>query len=92
MQVDTEFKASCNQEIAAWLARLQIYLEDDKTISILLAPLKTKIVQSYGSFRDLIRTEYPHEVVDGLLSPVDFWNFLDRLCTEGDPPQSQLVT
>ncbi|KAF8478273.1 cis-golgi transport vesicle tethering complex subunit [Gautieria morchelliformis] len=92
MQVDTEFRASCNLEITAWLARLQIYLEDDKTISILLAPLKAKIVQSYGSFRDLIRTEYPHQVVDGLLSQVDFRNFLDRLCTEHDVPQSQLVT
>jgi conserved oligomeric Golgi complex subunit 3 len=86
MQVDKDFRASCNKEMTAWLARLQIYLEDSKTVSILVAPLKAKVVQSYGSFRDLVGTEFPHELVDDLPSPMDFWSFVDRLCTEHNAP------
>lgn len=81
MQVDTDFRASCEKEITAWLAHLQIYLADGKTVSILVAPLKAKIMQSYSSFRELIGTEYPQELVDGMLSPKDFWSFLVQLCT-----------
>lgn len=88
MQVDTEFRACCEKEIKAWLERLQTYLEDDKTISFLVAPLQAKLVQSYSSFRDLLATELPRDVADGLLSSADFWGFLDRLCAKDGVSQS----
>ena len=91
LQVDTDFRESCDKAITAWLARLHIYLEDDKTISILVAPLKVKVMQLYGSFRDLIGTEYAHEVADGMLSQVDLGGFLDRICTEHSVPQLHTV-
>ncbi|KAF8578039.1 cis-golgi transport vesicle tethering complex subunit [Ramaria rubella] len=81
MQVDTDFKASCEKEVTTWLTRLRTYLEHDKTISLMMAPLQGKIVETYSSFRNLIGAEYPPEVVDRLLSPVDFWSFLNQLCS-----------
>jgi hypothetical protein len=81
-QVDGDFRESCEREFSVWLKRLKIYLEDDKTVSVLVAPLQTKIVEAYDAFRDLIGREYPREVADSLLSPMDFWSLLNRLCTE----------
>lgn len=85
LQVDSDCRASCEEEVSAWLKRLKLYLQDDKTVSVLVAPLQTKIVESYGAFRDLVGREYPKSVVDGLLSPLDFWNFLNKLGTERTP-------
>ncbi|KIJ49534.1 hypothetical protein M422DRAFT_160832 [Sphaerobolus stellatus SS14] len=79
-QVDLDFHAACDKETRAWMAQLRIYLKDQKTISVLLAPYQTRIVTAYTSFRDLVTKEYPNEVGGKLVSSTDLWGLLQRLC------------
>jgi len=79
-QINQDFRAACEKETTAWITQLRIYLKDQKTISVLVAPYKTRIVGVYGAFLDLVTKEYPGEVAEGMLSPADVWSLLDRLC------------
>jgi len=80
IKVDTAFRATCEKEISIWLTQLQLYLEDQKAVSIMVVPLQANIVEIYSAFRDLIGVEYPPEIMQSLLSPIDFWTFLHKIC------------
>lgn len=74
--------------------RLKLYLEDDRTVRVLLAHVQDRIMDEYAIFRDVVRRVYGNgnsDVVDAgeagqlnLLAPVAARRLLREACGELD--------
>jgi len=73
-----EFVSICVKEVEAWIARLRLYLEDEKTVSVLLPPMQSTIVDEYATFQDFVRQLEDQEGLPVMMSGPDLWSMLRR--------------
>jgi hypothetical protein len=50
-RLDETFKMDCHRDLRASVARMRLYLEDDRTVLVLLSHVQEKIVDEYVDFR-----------------------------------------
>ncbi|KAL8277753.1 hypothetical protein RQP46_009875 [Phenoliferia psychrophenolica] len=64
-----EFQKTLVQQAKDVVAKLRVYLNDEKTIGVLLPPLLDEIVDTYATFYNLTRSEYGFATSSSLLTP-----------------------
>lgn len=80
LEADQEFRASCEREVKLWASRVQLFLDDNRTVSALSSPLERQIVEEYALFRGLLAGRYGHELLEqtytehGLLTALRQWD------------------
>ena len=82
-ELDESFRLACERDLRASVARLKLYLEDDKTVSVLLAHIQDRIVDEYGAFRDVTGTLYADGPKPTLLTEAELKEFLKVICESG---------
>ncbi|KZT63738.1 Sec34-domain-containing protein [Daedalea quercina L-15889] len=55
----TAFNGACVTELRAAVGRLRLYLEDERTVSVLLGHVQDRIVDDWAEWRTLVRDVYP---------------------------------
>ena len=52
--MDETFKMGCHRDLRAAVARMRLYLEDDRTVLVLLSHVQEKIVDEYVDFKQAV--------------------------------------
>lgn len=78
--IHDSFKTACTTEVVRWMQWLRLYLETDKTAQVLIPPLQSQIVEEYTRFWEIVRSNYPSEIVERVMSLTDLWAFLKDNC------------
>lgn len=53
----TAFQEACHRDLHVHVARLRLYLEDDRTVSVLLRHVQDRIVDEYTEFKMTVLQE-----------------------------------
>lgn len=53
-----EFKEACLRDLRSAVARLKLYLEEDRTVAVLVKHVQERIVDEYAEFRRVVWSEY----------------------------------
>lgn len=80
LEIHDTFKSKCSKEVVQWMQWLRLYLETEKTAQVLIPPLQSQIVEEYTRFWEIVRNNYPPEVVERVMSLTDLWAFLKGNC------------
>ncbi|KAJ7252598.1 Sec34-like family-domain-containing protein [Mycena rebaudengoi] len=67
-ELERAFRAACERDLRAHAARLRLYLEDDRTVAVLLQHIQDRIVDGYAVFRDVVWNMYAGGMRAGVLS------------------------
>lgn len=81
------FKGLCKTEVQAWIAKLRLYLNDPRTVAILVAPLHGSIVREFEAYeqRRKAAAEGSKEIAatePGKLAPAELWALLHEWSDE----------
>ncbi|KAF8139471.1 Sec34-domain-containing protein [Mycena galopus ATCC 62051] len=57
-ELERAFRAACERDLRGQSARLKLYLEDDRTVGVLLQHIQDRIVDEYALFRDVVWNMY----------------------------------
>ena len=80
-EVDANFRLACERDIRASITRMRLYLENDKTVGVLVSHIQDRIVEEYSSFRILVGNTNSGSGL-AILTDVEFKDFLHGLCDE----------
>lgn len=50
----TEFRSACERDLRVGVLRMRLYLEDEKTVNVLLTHVRDRIVEEYAFFRSMM--------------------------------------
>lgn len=64
------------------MSRLRLYLEDDRTVSVLLGHVMDRIVDDYSGFREMVWSMYSGDLREKLLGIGEMRENLKRICQE----------
>ncbi|KAJ7111549.1 Sec34-like family-domain-containing protein [Mycena crocata] len=76
------FRAACERDLRGQAARLRLYLEDDRTVGVLLQHIQDRIVDEYATFRDVVWNMYAGGMRGMVLSSTGVRELLQRVCSE----------
>jgi hypothetical protein len=79
-ELDRKFRLACEQDLRASVAKLKLYLEDERTISVLVARIQDKIVGDYETFKDVARSVQAGSLRDVVLSQTKLKDILNSVC------------
>lgn len=82
VSLDENFKVGCHRDLRASVARMRLYLEDDKTVLVLLSHVQEKIIDEYVDFRQAVG-ERSKGSEAGLMSIQELKDFLKTICEDG---------
>ncbi len=68
-----KFLEVCGIEVRTWVGKVRVYLEDSRTVGILLAPMQANLVSRYEAFRTSMNVDDGQESV---ISTSDLWDLL----------------
>lgn len=71
----------CHRDLRASVARMRLYLEDDRTVLVLLSHVQEKIVDEYVDFRQAV-SERSKGSEGSLMSIQELKNFLKTICED----------
>ena len=77
-----EFYLSCERDLRSNVARMRLYLEDDRTVSVLLGHAMDRIVDEYAEFREVVWGMYEGKLRDVLFSVGGLREKLQLICEE----------
>lgn len=83
------FHQACQRDLHTQVARFRLYLEDDRTVSILLKHVQDKIVDDYMDFRDVVWNMYAGALRAELSTEEDVRAMLRAVC-EGHSDSSSV--
>ncbi|CAL1706078.1 unnamed protein product [Somion occarium] len=75
---------ACQRDLRAAVARLRLYLEDDRTVNVLLKHVQDRIVDEYAEFRQVIAKEYGGRLNNELWSDEGLRIVLHDVCEPHD--------
>ncbi|GAA5905384.1 Golgi transport complex subunit COG3 [Sporobolomyces salmoneus] len=81
MKLHQEFQDGLVENVKAVSGKMRLYLEEEKTVKVLLPPLLEEIVETYTTFFNLTRSEYGFATSSSLLPPADVKEKLRRATT-----------
>ncbi|KAF7972543.1 hypothetical protein HWV62_17744 [Athelia sp. TMB] len=77
-----EFYLSCERDLRSNVARLRLYLEDDRTVGVLLGHVVDRIVDEYAEFREVVWKFYAGGLREVLFSTPALRTSLRGICEE----------
>jgi conserved oligomeric Golgi complex subunit 3 len=78
--LDENFRLSCHRDLRFAVSQMKLYLEDDRTVHILLLHVQDKIVDEYVNFKETVADRFGNA---GLLSVPGLKDLLKEICEEG---------
>ncbi|KAJ7187957.1 Sec34-like family-domain-containing protein [Mycena filopes] len=81
-ELERAFRAACERDLRGQSARLRLYLEDDRTVGVLLQHIQDRIVDEYAFFRDVVWNMYAGAMRSGVLSSTGLRELLKTVCGE----------
>jgi len=75
------FKMGCHSDLRASVARMRLYLEDDRTVLVLLSHVQEKIVDEYTDFKQAVG-ERTRGSEASLMSMRELKDFLKSICED----------
>ena len=79
--MDETFKMGCHRDLRASVARMRLYLEDDRTVLVLLSHVQEKIIDEYVDFRQAVG-ERSKGSEASLMSTQELKGFLKNICED----------
>ncbi|GAA5949410.1 hypothetical protein JCM3765_003400 [Sporobolomyces pararoseus] len=71
LKLHQEFQTNLESQVLKICDQMRLYLEEEKTVKVLLPPLLEEVVETYTTFFNLTRSEYGFATSSSLLPPVD---------------------
>jgi len=81
VSMDETFKMGCHRDLRASVARMRLYLEDDRTVLVLLSHVQEKIVDEYVEFKQVVSERWKGSEVS-LMSVQELKDFLKGICVD----------
>ncbi|GAA6017621.1 hypothetical protein JCM11491_005304 [Sporobolomyces phaffii] len=78
LKLHEAFQDEVGRDVAAVADKMRLYLEEDKTVNVLLPPLLDEVVETYTTFFNLTRSEYGFATSSSLVPPLDVKEKLRR--------------
>jgi conserved oligomeric Golgi complex subunit 3 len=85
-ELDTNLRLACERDLRSSIARLKLYLEDDKTISVLVLHIQDRIVDDYVAFGDVIQSLFAGTSKPDLLTEGELKELLVIVCGSSQGP------
>ena len=79
--LDEAFKLGCHRDLRASVARMRLYLEDDRTVLVLLSHVQEKIIDEYVDFKQAA-SERSKGSEASLMSVEELKEFLKSICED----------
>ena len=54
--LNLQFRETCERDLRSDVNRLRLYLEDQRTVHVLLDHIQERIIEVYAGYRDLVMT------------------------------------
>lgn len=84
-QVLSEFTVACHRDLRAAVAKLGLYLEDDRTVAVLVKHTQERIVDEYMEFRRAVwSTAVGTEAQTGIMNEDSVRALLSEVCGSGN--------
>jgi len=81
VSLDETFKMGCHRDLRASVARMRLYLEDDRTVLVLLSHVQEKIIDEYVDFKRAVG-ERSRGSEASLMSTLELKDFLKSICED----------
>jgi len=81
-ELHAQFVESCERDLRAAVTKLRLYLEDDRTVSVLLTHVKEAVVDGYMGYREVIRNMYAGTLKGAVYSEESLKERLHVICDE----------
>jgi hypothetical protein len=75
------FVEACAQDLRSFVTKLRLYLEDDRTVSVLVMHIEEAIIDDYTAFRDVVWNMYAGEMRTVVFSQDSIRNYLKSVCS-----------
>lgn len=79
------FNEACHRDLRSAVARLKLYLEDERTVNVLVKHAQERIVDEYAEFRALVWGTYGEQMKGEVLSEDALRALLLVVCGEDEP-------
>lgn len=83
------FVELCHRDLRNAVARLRLYLEDDRTVNVLVKHAQETIIDEYGEFRRVVWTEYGEALSGAVYNDEAVRALLREVCEVEDASSSQ---
>jgi hypothetical protein len=81
--LNLQFRETCERDLRSDVNRLRLYLEDQRTVHVLLEHIQERVVEVYAGYRDLVMTMGgPSNFGVGVLSVTMLRELLKEVCGE----------
>jgi len=80
--LDSAFRSACQSELRANITRLRLYLEDGRTVGVLVEHVKDRVADEYAAFREIIWNMYAGALREGVLDERALREMLRGVCDE----------
>lgn len=77
-----KFVESCERDLRAAVTKLRLYLEDNRTVSVLLTHVTEAVVDGYMGYRDVVWDMYAGALKGGVFSERSLKERLSAICDE----------
>jgi conserved oligomeric Golgi complex subunit 3 len=74
------FREACLRDLRAAVARLKLYLEEERTVAVLVKHMQERIVDEYAEFRRVVWSEYSGTVRSELNNEETLRMLLQEAC------------
>ena len=81
VSMDETFKIACHRDLRASVARMRLYLEDDRTVLVLLSHVQEKIIDEYVDFKQAVSERSKGSEVP-LMSVQELKDLLKGICED----------
>lgn len=83
-ELDRSFRASCERDLRGNVARMRLYLEDDRTVGVLVEHVQDRIMDEYVAFKDVVWNMYAGGLRGTVLTTVELRALLRTVCDSGE--------
>ncbi|EIN11167.1 Sec34-domain-containing protein [Punctularia strigosozonata HHB-11173 SS5] len=84
-ELESHFRLACERDLRAAVIRMKLYLEDERTVGVLVVHAQERIVDEYVGFAEMVGTLYPGDMRSKLMSVEELKGMLWRVCNESGP-------
>jgi conserved oligomeric Golgi complex subunit 3 len=81
-ELHAKFVESCERDLRAAVMKLRLYLEDDRTVSVLLTHVKEAVVDGYMGYREVVQNMYAGALKGAVYSEESLKERLHIICDE----------
>jgi conserved oligomeric Golgi complex subunit 3 len=81
--LNLRFREACERDLRSDVNRLHLYLEDQRTVHVLLDHIQERVMEAYAGYRDLVMImRGPSQSGQDLLSATSLRELLREVCGE----------